>query len=375
VVLRVSREESVRDGVFSFHGPARIRGVIRPSGRSSRVLAAAVTALLLGTAPGGLEAQEAPGAAPAAADLIRPAVIQPMAPKSLILDADKAGDRLVAVGERGHILLSDDNGATWRQVPSPADSALTAVHFVDARHGWAVGHDSVILATADGGDTWTLQHAAPDWEQPLMDVLFTDERNGVAVGAYGLYMETTDGGTTWADRRILESDEGLDYHYNAILAPGGDVRVIAGEAGTIAISLDRGATWTQIEGPYDGSFFDALVLSPDTWLVYGLQGHVFRTEDAGRTWTEVPSHTTAGLMGGAKLTDGRVVLVGLQGVVLTSTDQGRSFRLDQRGDRVALAEAIQAADGRLILLGEQGAIPVAPAPASGSPAAAAATNR
>lgn len=292
---------------------------------------------------------------------IGPAVIQPLASKSLILDATRAGDRLVAVGERGHILLSDDGGQSWRQVPVPADSTLTGVHFADAQHGWAVGHDSVILATSDGGESWILQHAMPEWEQPLMDVLFTDPQTGVAVGAYGLYMETRDGGQTWEDRRVLESEDGMDFHYNAILAPGPDLRLIAGEAGLLLVSADRGASWTQLESPYDGSFFDALALDERTWLAYGLQGHISRTEDGGQSWTDVPSHTTAGLMGGARLEDGRVVLVGLQGVVLTSEDGGRSFTLSQRGDRVALADAAVAANGDLILLGEQGALPPIPA--------------
>ena len=39
----------------------------------------------------------------------------------------------------------------------PVSSDLTAVFFVDDKQGWAVGHDGVILHTADGGETWALQ--------------------------------------------------------------------------------------------------------------------------------------------------------------------------------------------------------------------------
>lgn len=335
------------------------RGGQRPAGGSRlrwRIWPAA--AMLAGLALVAPAAAQEPGGA---VTPIGPAVLQPLAAKSLILDAARAGDRLVAVGERGHILLSDDGGQSWRQVAVPADSTLTAVDFADARNGWAVGHDSVILATTDGGESWTLQHANPEWEQPLMDVLFTDPQTGIAVGAYGLYMETRDGGRTWADRRVLESEDGMDFHYNAVLAPGPDLRLIAGEAGALLVSTDRGANWTQLPSPYDGSFFDAIALDERTWLAFGLQGHISRTEDGGQSWTEIASHTTAGLMGGARLEDGRIVLVGLQGVVLASEDGGRSFTLSQRGDRVALADAAVAANGSLILLGEQGALPPIPA--------------
>ncbi len=279
-----------------------------------------------------------------------PAVMARLAARSLLLDAARAGDRLVAVGERGHILLSDDSGRTWRQVPAPANSALTAVTFVTPKEGWAVGHDAVILHTADAGETWTIQHWAPELEMPLMDVFFDSAEHGIAVGAYGLYLETNDGGKTWEERSIQEEEN----HLNAIVAPSADTRLIAGEFGGIHFSPDRGETWTMLDSPYEGSFFHAIALGPQEFLVLGLQGHVFRTEDGGQTWTQVETGTTAGLMGGARLSDGRVILVGASGNILLSTDGGRSFEREQRDDRIALADVVEAPDGGIVLLTEQG---------------------
>lgn len=314
-----------------------------------RPLAAGLCLLALGTAP--VVAQET------AAPTLRPAVIAPLAVQSLILGAARAGDRLVAVGERGHILLSDDNGKVWRQTPVPANVALTGVYFVGPKRGWAVGHDAVILHTEDGGESWKVQHADPELEQPLMDVLFSaDGQHGIAVGAYGLYLETADGGATWTGRHISEDD----FHFNAVLAPTPETRLIVGEAGTVLFSPDAGATWAGLSSPYDGSFFDALALGPQSFLVYGLQGNILRTDDGGQNWTAIDSGTKAGLMGGTVLADGSVVLVGAQGSILTSRDGGRTFTGVKRADRVGLADAIQAPDGSLILLGEHGPIPVAP---------------
>lgn len=89
--------------------------------------------------------------------LQRPAEISSRAPSSALLGIARAGSRLVAVGERGIVLLSDDNGASWRQSPAPVSVSLTAVQFVDARRGWAVGHCGVVLASTDGGATWSLR--------------------------------------------------------------------------------------------------------------------------------------------------------------------------------------------------------------------------
>jgi photosystem II stability/assembly factor-like uncharacterized protein len=120
-----------------------------------------------------------------------PAEIEPLAATSLLLDLGLAGKRLVAVGERGHVLLSDDQGATWRQARSvPTRDMLTAVYFVDADYGWAVGHDETILNTTDGGETWVRTHFAPEAQQPLLDLWFANRVSGIAVGAEGADINT-----------------------------------------------------------------------------------------------------------------------------------------------------------------------------------------
>ena len=100
-------------------------------------------------------------------------------------------------------MLSDDQGATWRQAKSvPTRVLLTAVFFVDAEYGWAVGHDETILNTADGGETWTRTHFAPEAQQPLLDLWFANRVSGIAVGAYGAYFTTNDGGRHWSSAKF-----------------------------------------------------------------------------------------------------------------------------------------------------------------------------
>src|SRR6185436_12960364 len=121
----------------------------------------------------------------------------------LLTDAVRIGNRVVAVGDRGYIVYSDSNGESWSRAKAPAAPLLTAVRFADAKNGWAVGHDSVILATADGGETWTQQFSAPSEQRPLLDILFLSPTNGLAVGAYGAFYETTDGGKSWTARKVV----------------------------------------------------------------------------------------------------------------------------------------------------------------------------
>ncbi|WP_445667044.1 hypothetical protein, partial [Klebsiella pneumoniae] len=41
--------------------------------------------------------------------------------RGYLLSVARAGERLVAVGESGLVILSDDQGATWRQVQAPVN--------------------------------------------------------------------------------------------------------------------------------------------------------------------------------------------------------------------------------------------------------------
>ena len=69
--------------------------------------------------------------------------LAPLAAKSLLLAVARTETSIVAVGDRGHVLLSKDDGRTWAQRLVPTRAMLTGVSFPDALHGWAVGHDGV----------------------------------------------------------------------------------------------------------------------------------------------------------------------------------------------------------------------------------------
>ncbi|HYN44042.1 MAG TPA: YCF48-related protein [Thermoanaerobaculia bacterium] len=278
-----------------------------------------------------------------------------LAARSLLLDAADRDGLAVAVGERGHVVLSSDGGKTWTQVEAPTRALLTGVWLHDARLGWAVGHDGTILRTRDGGKTWQRIRHAPEEEKPLLDVWFRDEKQGFAIGAYGLLLATADGGDTWDGRTVVEGD---DTHLNAIAEAGGSL-YLAGEAGSLYRSDDGGGRWQALESPYQGSFFGLLPLSDGGLLAFGLRGNVFRSEDRGKTWNSVASGTEATLTTGRELGEGKVAVAGMAGVLLWSEDGGRTFRLRELDDRKAsLAILPGKADG-LVLLGEGGIRPIA----------------
>ncbi|MGE8068450.1 WD40/YVTN/BNR-like repeat-containing protein [Pseudomonas sp. NPDC089569] len=281
------------------------------------------------------------------------------ASKSLLLDVVHAGKRLVVVGDRGHILYSDDQGTTWTQAKVPTRQLLTSVFFVDDKHGWAVGHDAQILASEDGGVTWTKQFEDLKRESPLLDVWFKDVNSGFAVGAYGALMETTDGGKHWEDAsdRLDNQDQ---LHLNAITAVKDAGLFVVGEQGSMFRSADWGQTWEKLEGPYEGSLFGAIgTAQANTLLVYGLRGNLYRSTDFGSTWQQVELKAERGdlefgLSGGTLLDDGSIVIVGNGGSVISSSDNGETFSVFNRRDRISLSSVVAAGNGNLILAGQGG---------------------
>jgi len=325
--------------------PAPVAGSTtqRPENRSfGRRLLIALIGALVSAGAGFVGGQEEPPP--------EPAIMAPLASRSLLLDAAEAGDRLVVVGERGHILVSDDTGGTWRQVPAPIRTMLTGVTFVDDALGFAVGHDSVILRTRDAGDSWELVYRAPQDEAPLFDVWFADAETGIAVGAYGSFFRTTDGGDSWQFEPIGDAD----WHLHKIADAGGGRLYLAAEAGVVYRSDDGGLDWTELPSPYEGSFFGVLPIGSDIVLLYGLRGHLYRSEDAGDSWRRLDTDTVALLSTGVVLSDGTVVVAGLGGTILVSSDGGRSFSRYQQPGRRGIADVIEVGNGDLLMVGEFG---------------------
>ena len=279
-------------------------------------------------------------------------LIAPYAHRALMLDGVVLeNNNIIAVGERGIILISTDHAESWVQAEVPTRANLTAVTFVDNHIGWAVGHDAVILGTRDGGTTWELMHQAPDEERPLLDVWCEDATHCYAIGAYGYFLATKDGGETWQSKLISEDD----WHLNQIKASDSGKLYIAAEAGAIYRSDDGGNSWKTLPSPYEGSFFGVLPLAGEAVLIFGLRGNLYRSENAGESWQRVDTDTEAMLNCGAHLPEGRVLIAGLAGTILISKDDGKTFSFFQQPDRLGISATCWVPDMALAVFGEGGA--------------------
>lgn len=321
--------------------------------------------------------------------LERPALRSAHAARSVMLAVTVAAKRLVCVGERGLILLSDDGGLTWRQAKVPVSVSLTHVHFPTERLGWAVGHAGVVLHSTDGGETWVkqldgreaarlaLQAASGEGEagrrlraeaerlvadgpdKPFLAVHFFDERRGMIVGAYGLAFATDDAGRTWRSLQAL-IDNPKGKHLYAIHASGSDV-LIAGEQGALLQGDVASMRFTEIKSPYAGSYFGVLRAAPGEIFVFGLRGNAFWSGDGGQSWQKTDTGAPNTLTAGVKLADGSLVVVDDAGRVLRSTDGGRTLKPVPVPQPFPFTGAAQTGDGGLLLSGVRGMARLGPA--------------
>ncbi len=341
-------------------------------------------------------------------EMPQPADRVPLASQSLVLDLVRTSRNWVAVGERGHILLSID-GINWEQAQFvPAQATLTRVTYADERL-WAVGHDSTILHSYDYGQTWALQHFEPSWEKPLLDVHFFNRNVGVAIGAFGLLMRTQNAGRNWnvldmADLVVSEAidweaaaqaagamgDDGMDEwldddwgddefgvdddwgddddtfgfdqgcyqfmecHLNAFLDLGNGRQMIAAERGFGFRSVDGGETWESFMFPYQGSMFGLLPGADGRIVAFGLRGFVQVSDNFGDDWEVLDFGLRSTLKGGVRLDRSRVLLVGSGStrLVLDTTTGQAEVSEDRLGtDFVAVAIG---PNGLLLLGGADG---------------------
>lgn len=369
-------------------------GILRALLRCIPALAAC--GLLLSTTP----------AAAGDALLERPALTSKRAAASLMLAIARAGNRLVAAGERGQVVYSDDCGAAWHQAAVPVSVTLTALQFVDSRLGWAVGHSGVVLATRDGGATWTrqmdgsqaaqlaLQSAqklaqksqdaagastqaadpkniasqlalrdaerlvAEGSDKPLFALHFWTPQRGMVVGAFGLALSTADGGQTWewmGDR--IPNPKGL--HLYALQARDEAVFMV-GEQGFIALAPRPDGVFEKVASPYAGSFFGVLPTAPraDAELVlFGLRGNAFRGD--GKAWSALDTGGTASLVSGLALGHHDLLLFNADSQVLRWQAGATAARKVATSPVATVHAAVPACTGRVALAGARGVAVVA----------------
>jgi len=184
-----------------------------------------------------------------------------------LLDIDFATvQRGLAVGDYGTLLRTDDGGTTWARVPIPHDITLPpdVAEVVDP-------------GDTDGGRTWQVQKSPV--ETSLFGVFFADAQRGWAVGMESTLLATTDGGATWQKVEV-DTPKGFPLALYDV-AVHGQYGWAVGNSGLLLHSRDRGASWHLVEVPVQlrGAWFRTVsLLEGGRGFIMGAKGMVLSTD-------------------------------------------------------------------------------------------------
>jgi photosystem II stability/assembly factor-like uncharacterized protein len=278
------------------------------------------------------------------ADLLRSLAPTPGPPLTA-----RPGAHIWVVGDSRLAFASADGGATWTtshpESGEPDPPLFRSVAFGDAKHGWAVGFNTIIT-TSDGGRTWTTRRLATG---SLRAVACVDARRVWAVGSQGdgnlpLLLASSDGGVTWREQRVathcgLGAVAFADSRHGWVL--GEDAY---GPRGFIFTTTDGGASWHEQYRSARGIQLDGVAFS-DTrhgWVVGGntvypsASNHqpafILATSDGGAHWRTQRAGTAANhLLGVAFADDRHGWAVGAGGIIIATRNGGKTWVTQQSG--------------------------------------------
>ena len=295
-------------------------------------------------------------------------------------DVASCGGTTIAIGGQGAILISTDEGTSWKYSSSRTESSLYAVAFSgDCEIAIAVGENGAVLVSTNGGGAWKASetHTGNDfndvalsgdgkiaiavgdrglfrfstdtgksWSSPgnvtgkhVYGVALSDDgRTAVAVGRDNLIMVSSSGGENWEDwfdgggRNVWidrGGEESDDFEAVALGGMNGKSAVVVGDNGVILFSPDAakvGGWVSKSRGRDRNSDFTDVAFSGNgsTAVAVGRQGVVWASTDSGKTWSRRDSRVGNSLEAVALSGDGEVaVVVGRDGDVLVSEDPGK----------------------------------------------------
>ena len=316
------------------------------------------------------------------------AALSPNAHKALINALEKSGDRIFGVGVHGIIIFSDDEGDTWTQASEvPFTKTLTDISCPSQNICWATGHDSTILHSFDGGETWQIQYQDIDFDAPLLSIHMYDDYEGVALGAFALSLRTANGGISW-DYLFIDDDEfqpHLNYTYGdnqGWRKSAQDEGYAVGELGKYYVTDDRGLNWLAIETGYYGSYWSGIKVDEGQSLLLGMSGNITLATLYGLNDPVPPGKATAvacyesgyyrgdckvyafddlyigtknSLTNANLLDDGRIILSGNGGVVsVIDMIREKNIKTCVRSDRLSNTSIIPLGIDEFLIAGENG---------------------
>ncbi len=359
-----------------------------------RALMSSMLGLGLGAALGS-GAGRAWADAPPNQELVNPAIRVKHPTGVYMIAGALAGSRILAGGEHGVIIYSDDQGQSWHQAAVPVSTSITDIGFATDKVGWATGGFGAVMKTEDAGQSWVKQldgnaeiammnqvtqayiatqppdsavvahltrrsqiltQEGPD--KPFLSLLPLSETEVFAFGTYRSAEFSNDGGKNWTDisMKIGDPADKSRNIYGAANLYG--ALYLVSEDGVIYKSSDGGQTFPQLAQPGDATFFGICDAGKGRILAFGVAGEMYLSPDNGKTWNAANFSGSANINAGTLLGNGDVVVGDAGGGIWLSKDGGQNFTMVTRNPLGSVNAVVPVGGMRIVTMSVAGVTPL-----------------
>lgn len=142
-------------------------------------------------------------------------------------------------GEKQLLFRTDDAGRNWKPYPKQTFGNVHQVVFTSERNGWLVNNDGDLFTTHDGGNSWKKRNLGPG---KVTGFFFLDDQRGWCLSG-DVLLATKDGGGTWSPISRVVGSSDLLYSIHFASPENGwlfdDLSVLK--------TADGGKTWSKLE--------------------------------------------------------------------------------------------------------------------------------
>ena len=259
-----------------------------------------------------------------------------------------------AAGDRGIVLKSSDGGQTWSYLSSTDGNPVYGLTCPDVSTCYITDIYAHIVKTANAGNTWTWQTTpvtTPAAEVPgsggpnpfaaLFGVSCVTAANCVAVGGFPPsgtdppIVATTNGGNTWT---LETSNAGSGDYLNGVSClPGTTTCYAVGRGGAIVGTTDL-LTWTKLTSGTTNSLSGIVCQTTTSCVATGQNGTIDVL--GGTTWTATTGNGGTGYLSGVACPSATTCYTaGKQGVTLGTTNL-TSWSIEAGGGTTQQANSI-----------------------------------
>jgi len=180
---------------------------------------------------------------------------------------------------------------------------LTAVQFVDMKHGWIAGYGGIVYSTADGGRTWKTSQLGTGTNSYVSSISFLADSVGWAAvtrdpteamdkrGYRSFVLRTNNAGQSWQKQRVWDATQ--IYKVRFVNNDEGWVVGRKLEDGGLFLSrtTDGGSNWVEqssalFDLPSNDFGTDIYTPEPFRATLLTVEGRIYTTLDGGQNWKQ-----------------------------------------------------------------------------------------